>query len=295
MADKSEAPARTPSVLWISSHVCDGRVGNSIAVFALQRLGLDVVAVPTVLLPTVPGPNAPPGSPVPDEIFRLMLEGLKTAGTLARVEAVHAGYLRTAGQVNAVLDTFKAARAANPDVLISLDPILGDNGKLYIPEETAQAVRQHLVPQADILFPNTFELGYLLGAAVRADLTMQTDADEIHDIAERARALGPHQILWTSGPAVERGQTGILFIDKDIVQCARTRKFAYAPHGTGDLASALYLGRTLLGETPDLALTKTVCTLAGLIKATQGTQDDRLPVVEQQDLLSNPDTEHGWL
>src|SRR5690606_38585310 len=154
------------AVIVISSHVARGSVGNRAAVFALEQLGFQVWAVPTIMLPWHPG-HGPGTRIVPDaEQFSALMKNLADAPWLGEVGAVLSGYLGDAGQAEAVAALVRAVRARNADALYLCDPVTGDAGGLYVPQATAEAMRDLLLPLADIATPNRYELEWLCGTAL---------------------------------------------------------------------------------------------------------------------------------
>lgn len=45
--------------------------------------------------------------------------------------------------------------------LLVCDPVMGDNGKLYVPEALNEIYKKEILPLADVLTPNEFELEYV--------------------------------------------------------------------------------------------------------------------------------------
>ncbi len=157
------APSDATTVIVISSHVVRGSVGNRAAVFALETLGFPVWAVPTVVLPWHPG-HGPAGRIVPPpHEFATLMQDLERAPWLGEVGAILTGYLGHPEQADAVAGLIKAVKARNPNALYLCDPVIGDQKGLYVPEATANGIRDKLLPLADIATPNRFELSWLTG------------------------------------------------------------------------------------------------------------------------------------
>ncbi|MEI7598896.1 MAG: PfkB family carbohydrate kinase [Aestuariivirga sp.] len=241
-------------VLSISSQVVWGPVGNSAAVPALQAKGHEVLALPTITLSNHPGHGAPAGFRTQAEDMARMFAALEALGALANLDAMLTGYFATVGQVEEV--TGLLGRVAVPYLLV--DPVMGDHGRLYIPQEVAEAIRAHLVPRARCLTPNAFELSWLSGHEV---------TDEESAIAA-ARSLSLPEVLATSVPSHDGLAT--LLITPDEVHCIVAPKLATVPNGTGDFLSGLYLaGR--LGHAPRQAFAAAMKMLARAIALSSGT------------------------
>ena len=144
-----------------------GSVGNRAMVFALERLGFEVWAVPTVLLPHHPG-HGPGQRIVPsDEAFARLLEDLIRDDRSKNVSGIVSGYLGSPAQAGAVAELVKAVKTARPNAIYLCDPVIGDGGKLYVDQGIAEAIRDRLLPLADAATPNAFECAWLAGSAER--------------------------------------------------------------------------------------------------------------------------------
>jgi pyridoxine kinase len=238
-------------ILSISSQVVWGPVGNSAAVPALQARGHEVLSLPTITLSNHPGHGQPAGFRTEAQDMARMLAALEGLGALHGLDAVMTGYFASAGQVEEVSRLL--ARIEVPFLLI--DPVMGDHGRLYVPPEVAEAIRDHLVPRAACLTPNGFELAWLTGRDV---------SDEAGAIAA-ARALALPEVLATSIPA-EGGRLAT----RDEVHNVTTPRLHGVPHGTGDFLSGLYLGERLV-HPPKQALAAAMKTLARAIALSAGT------------------------
>ncbi len=223
-------------VLILSSHVAASRVGGRVAVSAMEARGIDTVFCPTVLLGRHPGHGAPGGGAVPPEQFGSMLEGVAAQGLFAAFDAVLTGYFASAEQVEIAAAAIGEIRKASPHPLIVVDPILGDEGKLYVPEEVATAIRDQLLPLADIITPNAFELGWLSGESV-TDLGSARNA---------ALHLGRPALI----SSIPDGDNLAVLCAHDGENWIRKHKIIEdEPNGTGDLLAAEFLASRLV-QTP---------------------------------------------
>lgn len=234
------------NVLSIQSEVVFGHVGNSAARFALNRLGHEVWAVPSVLLSAHAGYPNVAGRVSACGVMAELVEGLAANGWLGACDAVLSGYLGAADHAGLVGDTVLRVKRANPRALYCLDPVFGDDGRTYARAGVADAMAQVLLPLADIVTPNAFELFSLTGIAVHG-------AD---DALEAARRLGTPCVLATSVP--HEDQIGVLLYEKGEAWFAGTKRFHDAPHGAGDLLAALFLGHILTGVDHPEAMARAV-------------------------------------
>src|SRR5215470_14028650 len=160
------------NVLSIQSSVVYGRVGNRAAVPVLERLGHDVWPVDTVAFSNHPAHGGFRGRVVPAAEVAELLDGLAERGVLARCDAVLSGYLGDAGTAAVVEASVARVCAANPDALYCCDPVIGEVGRgVYVRAGIPEAFRDRLVPLADIVTPNPFELELLTG---RPPTTMES-------------------------------------------------------------------------------------------------------------------------
>lgn len=134
------------TIISISSQVVRGHVGNSVTVFVCQRLGHDVWPVNTVILPFHPGYGPARRIVTAPDDLAAALNAIGEKGFLSEIDAVVSGYLAGAGQAEAVAALVGQVKAANSKALYLCDPILGDDGAIYVSGDVAQAVREQLVP-----------------------------------------------------------------------------------------------------------------------------------------------------
>lgn len=267
------------AVIVISSHVARGSVGNRAAVFALETLGYPVWAVPTVILPWHPG-HGRATRIVPDaKQFSALMKDLEAAPWLGEVAGVLSGYLGDATQAAAVASLVAAVRARNPKAVYICDPVMGDLGGLYVPEALASALRDQLIPIADIATPNRYELEWLSGG-IRLD--------DISSVARAASQLGPAKMLITSAPAMLAGSTGNLLVTQSATFLAEHRIIERPPNGLGDLTAAVFLARLLSGQPLDKALQSTTASVFEILARTAKRGGGELQLETDAQSLSHP-------
>lgn len=211
--------------LILSSLVAAGEVGGGTQAAILAAAGVTAGLVPTVLFGRHPGYGAPGGGATPQPLFAGMLEGLRAAAPPLR--AILAGYFATPEQVEAA-SAFIAEQGAH--CLKLVDPIMGDApGGLYVSEAVAEAIATRLVPLADILMPNLWELGRL----------------GVSDWRGAAQALGRTVIV--TSVAAESAEIGVGLCTGAGVWLIRHRRVAEAPKGTGDRLAAHFLAERMRG------------------------------------------------
>jgi pyridoxine kinase len=257
-----------PTVLAISSQVARGSVGLAACVPALQWLGHEVWAMPTVLLASRPGLGRLVRHEVPPEALAAMLRGLEADGCWARLDAVLTGYFPSPAAVRVAAEALQRIRQAAPDIPVLVDPILGDAGRLYVAEATAAAIRDELLPLATLATPNLFELAWLSGAAVEAP----------GDAVAAARRLGPRTVLVTSAAETQDRIATILVTAAELAE-HWSRRHDGIPNGAGDCLAGLLLGHLLNGMGTEDALAATLADLDRVLAASAGRDVLELPAL----------------
>ncbi len=155
---------------------------------------------------------------------------------------------------------------------------MGDSGGLYVPEATARALRDRLMPLADIATPNRYELAWMAGA----------DLPDLKSTTAAALDAGPATMLVTSAPAMMSGSTGNLLLDSSQVLLAEHRLIDRPPNGLGDLTGAVFLARTLSGQPAAKALQSTTAAVYEILARTAKRGGDELQLETDAQSLSQP-------
>ncbi len=225
-------------IMILSSFVTIGHVGLSAGQPVCQRLGMDVTAVPTVILSNHPGWPHVARAPVAAEQIVAMVEALSSNGWLADHQAVLVGYMPTIEHVDAAAALVKRIRAVADKPCIVVDPILGDWPQgLYVSEDVAHAVRDRLVPLADTVTPNLFELEWL----------SQRKCRTVDDAKRAVQALGVQTVHVTS-PPLGSEKTGVLSLSDGDIHAYCTPRYPDVPHGVGDVFVALIAADVPVGQ-----------------------------------------------
>ncbi len=263
------------TVLLISSLVSASQVGATASAFCLRRLGCDVIILPTTLFGRHPGWGAPGGEAVDTAVLRQMWEGI--AAQNIKFDAVMSGYMAAREHIDLTVDIINHIRRDNPDAVILIDPVKGDDGRLYIPPRRANAMQSRLVPLADILTPNLYELSYLAGRPLKT----------LEDIITAARSIRP-KMLVTSVP--HHGQIGALWVDKTQALYVGHKSFPEVPNGGGDSLAATFLAHYIIGGSAALktAQQTSVSAIFHILSAAISGGHSELPLTAYQDMLITP-------
>src|SRR5215813_7449502 len=181
-----------PTVLSVQSWVACGNVGNTAALFPLQRLGCETWSLNTVAFSNHTGYERWRGETVPASRIATLFEGIAELGVLPRCDAVLSGYLGEAETGSVLLDIVMRVKKANPRTLFCCDPVMGDVGLgYYVRAGIPEFYRDRALTLADVVTPNRFELEWLSGGPVR-------NLAEACDAIAALRQLGPGIVLATS-------------------------------------------------------------------------------------------------
>lgn len=264
------------NVLSIQSEVVFGHVGNGAARFALQRLCHEVWALPTILLSSHAGYATVAGETLSAGLLRRLVDGLDANGWLGRCDAVLSGYLGLPEQADVIADAVMRVKSANPKAIYCLDPVFGDAGRAYAKPGVAEAMARSLLPLADIVTPNEFELASLASVSIR---------DE-EDARVAARRLGRPVVLATTVPVADG--IGTLVASKDESAIASTPRLDDPPQGSGDLMAALFLGHRLNARSLCEALGCAAASVFHILAASASARSREMLLVENQEALATP-------
>ncbi len=260
--------------LVISSQVAASTVGANASAFCLRRLGVEAVVLPTILLGRHPGWGQPGGALTPFEILSDMWSGIDAQDL--KFDAVLTGYMGTSQNVELAVSIIAQIKKTNPDCYTLVDPVMGDNGRLYVPVDVAEAIEANLLPLADIITPNVWELCHILK-------TDMSDLDEL----KRALRTSARTTLVTS--AIHSNQIGGLLFESDGFAFAGHEIFKTVPHGGGDALAGTFLAHILSEETTSRAMQKSVSSIFAIMKHAFADQSPELPLIKYQSLLDDAD------
>ncbi|MBO1769896.1 pyridoxal kinase PdxY [Agrococcus sp. TF02-05] len=270
--------------LSIQSHVAYGHVGNSAAVFPLQRAGHEVWPVLTVNFSNHTGYGAWGGPLIPADDVRAVVAGIEDRGVLGTVDGVLSGYLGGEAIVEVVLDAVARVKAANPQATYTCDPVMGNaKSGCFVAPTIPPLIRERALPVADIITPNQFELGFMTG----------TEPDTIESTLEsvdRARDLGPDTVLVTSvlRPDREPDTIEMLAVDGEGAWILQTPHLPFKANGSGDVTSAIFTAHYRESGSAKVALERTASSVFDLLQVTLDSGERELRIVQAQDAFAHP-------
>ncbi|WP_345802561.1 pyridoxal kinase PdxY [Microbacterium sp. AZCO] len=271
-------------ILSIQSAVAYGHVGNSAAVFPLQRIGVEVLPVYTVNFSNHTGYGAWRGPLIAPSDVADVITGIEERGAFGDIDVVLSGYQGSEGIGDVILDAVARVKAANPSAIYSCDPVMGNaKSGCFVAPAIPILLRERVVPRADIITPNQFELGFLTG-------TEPADLESTLASADLARDLGPRTVLVTSVERPDRpeGTIEMLVVTDDGAWIVQTPQIPMKANGSGDVTAALFTAH--YRETGDaaLALARTTSSVFDLLQNTFDSGQRELQLVESQEAYAHP-------
>lgn len=271
-------------ILSIQSAVAYGHVGNSAAVFPLQRIGVEVLPVYTVNFSNHTGYGAWRGPLIAPDDVREVITGIEERGAFPRIDAVLSGYQGGEGIADVIIDAVARVKAANPDAIYACDPVMGNaKSGCFVAPAIPDLLRDKVVPVADLITPNQFELGYLTG-------TTPLDLESTLASVDLARDMGPRTVLVTSveRPDREDGTIEMLAADDAGAWIVQTPHLPFKANGSGDVTAALFTAHYRATGSAAEALTRTASSVFGLLEQTLASGERELQLVEAQEHYANP-------
>jgi pyridoxine kinase len=272
------------NILSIQSWVAYGHVGNTSAVFPLQRLGAEVWAVNTVQFSNHTGYGHWAGQVFTGEQVAAVIDGIAARGVFGSCDAVLSGYMGDAGIGVAIVDAVERVKRANPRALYCCDPVIGDDdtGEYVRPGITA-FLRERALAVADIATPNRFELELLTG--------MPTGTlDETRRAVRKLQSLGPRCVLVTSlrTEATPADGLDMLAAEDGAFHLLRTPALDLRVNGAGDAIAALFLYHRLATGSAAEALSRAGSSIWGLLRRTAEAGSREILTVAAQEEFVTP-------
>lgn len=268
----------------IQSHVVYGHVGNSAAVFPLQRMGVEVWPLHTVQFSNHTGYGTWKGEVFGPTLIHELMAGLEARGVLSACDGLLSGYMGSAEIAEAIVEAVATVRRANPSARYCCDPVIGDVGRgVFVREGIPEFIKTKALPAADIVTPNQFELDYLTGRTSRT-------RDEVRDAVKALHDLGPRAVLVTSLHTDQTPEGSIDMLASDDTGCylLRTPRLELNINGAGDLVAALFFAHYLRqGGTKD-ALARAGNSVFGILRKTVEAGVREIQTVLAQDEVISP-------
>ena len=272
------------NLLSIQSHVAYGHVGNSAAVFPLQRMGVEVWAVNTVQFSNHTGYGQWQGRVFDAGMIREVVDGIAKREVLGECDGVLSGYMGGVDIGAAILEAVATVKSANPSAKYCCDPVIGDVGRgVFVREGIPEFLQEKALPAADVITPNQFELEYLAGSECK---TLAQALDAVRAV----HALGPGVVLVTSLHADDTPEDAIdlLVSDGENRFRLRTPRLPLVVNGAGDVIAALFFAHYLREGKIDLALSRAASAIFGVLAKTAEAGAPELQLIAAQQEIVEP-------
>lgn len=259
-----------PLVISIQSQVAFGHVGNSAAAPPMRACGIEVVEVPTALLSNHPHYPSMRGRVLEPALVADLLTGLYERGLHERATVILSGFLGRAETARAVADFVARAQAENPRLIYACDPVMGDADLGFFADEPLRdAFVRDLVPLADVIMPNAFELSALSGLPIAG----------AGDVARARAALTCPAVVATSVPVEGRAdRLATVTATETACTSVEVAQLPVRPAGTGDLLAGLTVARLALGLGLETAVARAVAGVGVALSRTSPEPWAEMPV-----------------
>jgi pyridoxine kinase len=215
-----------------------------------------------------------------------VIAGIEDRGVLGQCDAVLSGYQGDPAVGAVILEAVDKVKAANPDAVYCCDPVMGDVGRgMFVRPGIPEFMRDTVLPRADILTPNHFELDFLAG---RTTTTM----DELLEAVDEVRARGPRDVLVTSvlHGDVPPDALDVVAVSDAGAWAVTTPLLPITPNGCGDVTAALYLAHLRTTGSPARALERTTGSVFAILEATLAAGTREIQLVAAQEAIADPPT-----
>ncbi|MDA9469690.1 pyridoxal kinase [Bradyrhizobium sp. CCBAU 53415] len=251
-------------VISIQSQVVHGHVGNSAAAYAMQAEGVNVAAVPTTLLSNHPRYPSLRGRVLETELVADLLKGVEERGLVDEAAVLVTGYLGSLGNAVVIADFVERALTRNAKLVYLCDPVIGDDGRVYVADGILDVVRRRLLPAAHLTTPNQFELELLSGVTA-------ADAPGLGAACAMLAGAGRTDVVATGCTLADTaaGQLETILCADGRLSRFATPRLPIRPYGTGDLLTGLIAAHLAKGEATEAAVRLAVETVFAVLVRTQ--------------------------
>lgn len=186
-------------------------------------------------------------------------------------DCIYSGFLGSPKQMKIVADFMDFFGHKNN--LTVVDPVLGDNGKLYgtMNNEMVEEMKK-LISKADIITPNFTEVTFLLNKPYKKEISESEVKEWLVELAN----MGPKIVIATSVPDENSHKadrkTNVIAYDKenDVFWKVSCKYIPASYPGTGDAYTSVVIGSLLQGDSLPIAIERGVQFITQCILASYG-------------------------
>ena len=186
-------------------------------------------------------------------------------------DCIYSGFLGSPKQIEIVADFIDYFGKKSKFIVV--DPVMGDNGKLYSTMDNEMVVgMRNLIKKADIITPNFTEVMYLLGKEYDKNIDIEKVKEYLKDLSN----MGPKIVMATSVPEIEENKmdkkTSVVAYDRenDVFWRVSCRYIPASYPGTGDAYTSVVIGSLLQGDSLPMAIERGVQFITQCIMASYG-------------------------
>lgn len=272
-------------ILSIQSHVTYGHAGNGCAVFPMQRMGHEVWAINTVQFSNhTQHPQGWTGQAHDAKQISEIFEGLAKLNVLSQIKGIVTGYLGGPSHCDVIVDIVKEVRLHNPECLYFCDPVMGAPDKgCIVSEGVAELLVSKVMPIADVIVPNQFELSQFIGEPIET-------LEQAKQACAKAMEIGPKMVLAKHLHSVSDDAFTMMFASEQGSHLAQRPHlpFERQPVGVGDLITSVFAAGYLNGLSEVEAFRHCNNAVYGVLKTTQKKDEWELQTIAAQQEFVSP-------
>ncbi|MGF1849098.1 pyridoxal kinase PdxY [Vibrio lentus] len=273
------------NIISIQSHVVFGHAGNSSAVFPMQRMGVEVLPIHTVQYSNhTQYQQGWTGRAFDASDIDQLISGLNNIGQLDQCFALVSGYQGSAAQCDSVVTAVNTLKTRNSKALYVCDPVMGDPEKgCIVPDEVTDKLVNNLMPIADVIVPNQFELTQFTGMKIES-------LDDAVKACALALSKGPKVVLVKHLHSLSDENFSMMLATAEGTYLAQRPKleFAKQPVGVGDLITGLFSAGLSKGLSTVDAFGHAHNAAFGVLKMTQDCGEWELQTIKAQNEFVQP-------
>lgn len=273
------------SIISIQSLVSTGYVGNNVAGFAIQLHGLNIVVLPTVMLSSHTDQKVYYGEVIKPELFEKLTRGISEIEIYQNTKYLLTGYIRDNDLITLSRSFISNWKELDIKNIYVYDPVFGDSraGGLYIPQEVADYSLEQLLPLADVITPNQFELEYILKEEIKRE-------EQLLNLINNHPQLSTKKVVLTSAILEDTPDNliEVILIADGKVHRFVSQKINIELVGTGDLFASILTSQLALGRGIDKAIEvgmHFLCSVLEYAEAAHLPEMDAISILQAQSIL----------
>ncbi len=243
-----------------------GRTSLSVVIPILSTMGVQVCSLPTAVLSTHTGGFKEYSLVDLTDSMEGFISHWHKLGL--EFDCIYSGFLGSARQIEIITGFINAFSGNSP--LVVIDPVMGDNGKLYqtMDKEMVKNMKG-FIKKGDVITPNYTEAAYLLDEKYSDRINEKTVKEWLIRLSE----MGPRIVIITSVPEDEsKNKTSVMAYDREDERFWKVSCVYIPAHfpGTGDCFTSVIVGSLLQGDSLPIALDRGVQFITAAIRASYG-------------------------